>query len=185
MCCNIWLLTKPKSFAVLWQQSRGEEGKWRNRWKMWKQTCEAWQWQDPGSLLSPPLLQTRNQTPSPIGMVEVPRECWLQAPRKWNRFASSSPVQIEYDVHADKVGWQKIKVNIKADWWLCCQNYETIVVKLTYFTKQSPEVWIVVVLHYFDSQSYLDFKDNKIIIIPNVCQDLNSLVFESQSHLDS
>ena len=105
-CYNIWLLTAPTSFAVLWQQSRGEEGKWRNRWEMWKQT-DMGKYDCQGSLLSLPLWQTQSQTPSPRGMGEVPRECWLQARRKRNRFASSSPIQNEDDVLADKVAGKR------------------------------------------------------------------------------
>ena len=136
------------------------------------------------SLLSPPLWQTQSQTPSPRGMGEVPRECWLQARRKRNRFASSSPIQNEEDVHADQEAWKKINADIKADQWLGCQSYN-MVLKFTYFTEQSSEVHIVGFLQYFESQSYLDSQDNKVIIFLVVIQDLSIFVFESQIHLDS
>ena len=60
-----------------------------------------------------------------------------------------------------------------------------MVFKFTYFTEQSSEVHIVGFLQYFESQSYLDSQDNKIIIFLVVIQDLSIFVFESQIHLDS
>ena len=93
-------------------------------------------------------------------MVEVPRRVQLQARRKKNGFASSSPIwiQIEDDVHAGEEGCRKIEPDINASFRAYYDtkvvNHDTKMVKVTYFTEESSKVHIMVVLKYFESHSY-------------------------------
>ena len=93
-------------------------------------------------------------------MVEVPRRVQLQARRKKNGFASSSPIwiQIEDDVHAGEEGCRKTEPDINASFRAYYDtkvvNHDTKMVKVTYFTEESSKVHIMVVLKYFESHSY-------------------------------